>query len=147
MSGIHMMLLGAGGRAVITGSGTIVILTSYQYFYGYDNATGGAAGIFGAINDSSFNGATIKAVYSRSNPGSIGVEEGNAIAYGIIFNGNRAAGFFNTLRVNGTLVSGTLGAPSYSSGVDETTFEITLAASAATLFGTTDGVNIPIVIT
>ena len=149
MTGIMMALLGSGGgRIVTTGSSALVILTSYQYFYGYNAQSAPPGGVtWGSINNNVFSGATVRAVYSYSNPGSVGVEVGKAIAYTIIFSGNRSAGFFNTLSVAGTPVSGTLGAPSYNATFDETTFVITLAASAATLFVTTDGVAIPIVLT
>lgn len=144
MSGIQMALLGGGstGPVVTTGSASLTVKSSTTYWYGYDNATGGTTGTFGSITNDTFSGATIKAVFSTSPVNTIG----QASAYSVIFNGNRSAGFFNTLTVNGTLVSGTLGAPSYSAGNDETTFQITVTA-AATLFGTTDGVLIPIYMT
>lgn len=145
MSGIHMALLGTGGPSgpiITTGSATLTVKGSTTYWYGYDNATGGTTGTFGSISDSTFGAATIKAVFSTSPVNTIG----QASSYSVIFDGNRSVGFFNTLTVNGTLVSGTLGAPSYSAGNDETTFQITVTA-AATLFGTTDGVLIPIALT
>ena len=149
MSGIMMAVLGSGGgRTVTNGSGTLVIKTSYTYYYGFH--AGGAppsGSAFGSINNDTFSGATIKAVFSQSSPGSVGVNQGQAISYGVIFNGNRSAGFFNTLTVAGTLVSGTLGSPSYNVGLDETTFTITLASQTATLFGTTNGAVISVVLT
>jgi hypothetical protein len=148
MSGIQMALLGsAGGTVVTTGSGTLIIFTSYTYYYGYDGALGGFTPNFGAISNDIFNGANLKAVYSISSAGSIGVNAGKAISYNIIFSGNRSIGFFNTLNVNNTLVSGTLSGPSYNSSNDETTFTITLATSTTTLFGSTDGVTIPVALT
>ena len=98
---------------------------------------------FGSITGATFNGATVKAIYSGSPPGS----SGQASTYTVWFSGNRSAGFFNTLTVNGTLVTGTLSSPTYNSGNNETSFTITLASSAATLFGTTNGVLIPTILT
>lgn len=146
MSGIQMALLGGGGLTgptVTVGSYTLTVKGASIFYYGYDGATGGAPVNFGSIANDTFNGATVKAAFSTSPTNA----SGQAVSYTVIFSGNRSAGFFNTLTVNGTLVSGTLGAPSYSAGSDETTFTITLGSSAATLFGTTDGVLIPIYMT
>lgn len=146
MSGIHMALLGSGGISgpiVTVGSYTITVKGASFYYYGYDNATMNTLPPFGSIADATFNGATVKAIYSISPLNSAGQASG----YTVIFDGNRSAGFFNTLTVNGTLVVGTLSAPNYSAGNNETTFGITLASNAATLFGTTNGVLIPTILT
>lgn len=131
------------GPVVTNGTSTFVIKSTTIYYYGYDQAVGGAAFNFGSITAGTFSGATIKAAFSTS-PGN---SAGNAMSYMVIFDGNRTAGFFNTLTVNGTLVSGSLSAPTYDSGNNETRFTITLGASAPTLFGTTAGVSIPILLT
>lgn len=149
MSGIHMALLGSAGSPVVTnGTGELVIITSYTYFHGYDGAAGGGSILdFGSITNGVFKDATLKAVYSASNPGSINVNRGQAISYSVIFNGNRSAGFFNTLTVNNTLIVGTLGSPAFNSGNNETTFTITLASQVASQFGSTDGVLITVTLT
>jgi len=148
MSGIQMALFGSASGIVVTnGSGTLVVFTSYTYYYGYDGALGGTTLNFGSISDGAFKGANLKAVYSASNPGTVGANAGKAIQYNIIFSGNRSAGFFNTLSVNNTLVSGTLSGPVYNSSNDETLFTIALAVSATTLFGSTDGAAIPVSLT
>jgi hypothetical protein len=143
MSGIQMALLAASpSTVVIVGNATLVLKQTY-YYYGYDAAVSSAVSSFGDIDNGTFSGATIKAIYSTSPANT----SGQAASYSVYFNGNRSAGFFNTLTVNGTLVTGTLGSPVYNSPNDETVFTITLASSAATLFGTTDLVRIPTILT
>jgi hypothetical protein len=144
MTGITCIMAGSAlsGPLITTGSASLTVKGSTTYWYGYDGAAGGTVGTFGSITNGTFSTATVKAVFSTSPVNTIG----QANSYSVIFDGNRSAGFFNTLTINGTLVSGTLGAPSYSAGNDETTFAITVTA-AATLFGTTDGVSIPISMT
>ena len=143
MTGVTAMMAGMGGGGTIVIVGSTVETSKFAfYYYGYDGALGGAASNFGSIVRPEFNGATIKAVYSLATQSA-----GQATSYTVIFNGNRAAGFFNTLTVNDTLVVGSLGSPSYNSTNDETSFTISLSSAAATLFGTTDGVPIPVVLT
>jgi len=87
-----------------------------------------------------FKSVTIVAVYSS------GVTVGFANSYIALFQGNQIAGFFNTLKVNGTTVVGTLGAPNFDG--TNTSFTISLTSSpAATLFGTTLSAPIPIIMT
>jgi hypothetical protein len=142
MSGIFGGLIAKSAPIVIVGQTTLVVKQTF-YYYGYDAAVSSAITSFGSITGATFNGATVKAIYS----GSPANTSGQAILYTVYFDGNRSAGFFNTLTVNGTLVTGTLGSPVYNSPNDETSFTITLASSAATLFGTTDGVLIPTILT
>jgi hypothetical protein len=112
------------------------------YYYGYDGALGPPATNFGSIANGTFNGATVKTIMS------VAVNSpGNAQYYTVTFDGNRSAGFFNTLTVNNTPVVGTLSAPSYDAGNNETSFSVTLGTAAATLFGTTNGVLIPTILT
>lgn len=127
--------------ATVTVGNYIVISKISTYNYGYDGATGGTASNFGSIADGTFSGATIKAVYSAS------FSSGQATTYTVIFSGNRAGGFFNSLTIGGTLAVGSIGSPVYSAGNDETTFVLTLTSTAATLFGTVDGVTKLVVIT
>jgi hypothetical protein len=143
MSGIQMALLGASQGTIVTVGQTTVVIKTTFYYYGYDAAVSSIPSSFGSITGDTFKGATIKAIYSGSPPSS----SGQASSYTVWFNGNRSAGFFNTLTVNGTLVTGTLSSPTYNSTNDETSFTITLASSAATLFGTTNGVRIPTILT
>ena len=143
MSGIQMALLGASPSTIVTVGQTTLVVKVTFYYYGYDAAVSGGLSNFGSITGDTFKGATIKAIYSASPPSS----SGQAISYTVWFNGNRSVGFFNTLTVNGTSVTGTLGAPAYNATNDETSFTITLASSAATLFGTTNGVLIPTILT
>jgi hypothetical protein len=102
----------------------------FLYAYGYSNSPSGTGSYtpttFGSITPSTFNSATIKAIYST------GFASNQALYYYIIFSGSRGTGFFNTLTINGTLVSGSLSS-SYNGTNNETTFFITLASSAATL--------------
>jgi hypothetical protein len=143
MSGIQMALLGASGTAVIVGQTTYVSGGFTFYYYGYNNSTGGGVlANFGDIDNGKFKDVTIKAIHS------FGINvPGQAIQYVVYFDGNRSAGFFNTLTINGTLVTGTLGSPNYNATYNETSFTITLASAAPTLFGTTNGVRIPTVLT
>ena len=145
MSGIHMALLGSGGAlgpVVTVGQTTLTVKSTTFYYYGYDGALAAPATNFGSIANGTFNGATVKAIMS------VAVNSpGNADYYTVVFDGNRSAGFFNTLTVNNTLVVGTLSAPSYSAGNNETSFSVTLGTAAATLFGTTNGVLIPTLLT
>ena len=142
MSGIFGGLIAKSAPVVIVGQTTLVIKSTF-YYYGYDAAVSSAVSSFGDIDNGTFNGATVKALHSVSPANT----SGQAASYSVYFNGNRSAGFFNTLTVNGTLVTGTLGSPVYNSPNDETSFTITLASSAATLFGTTNGVRIPTILT
>lgn len=146
MSGIMSALVGSGGGGVVVVNGvdSFTVIGATTYSYGYNNsASGSLPSPFGSIRNGIFNSATIIGVYSKSPPNT----SGSANAYYILFNGNRSAGFFNTLKVNNTLVSGTLNAPNYNSAANETTFSISLASPATTLFGTTAGVNIPVILT
>ena len=139
-----MALLGASsGTVVIVGQGTFTSGGLTFYYYGYDNSTaGGVPANFGDIDNGKFKDVTIKAIFS------LGINvPGQAISYYVYFDGNRSAGFFNTLTINGTLVTGTLGSPNYNATYNETSFSITLGSAAPTLFGTTDGVRIPPVLT
>ena len=140
MSGIQMALLGASGTAVIVGQAIYVLKGNY-YYYGYDAAVTSPVSSFGDIDNGTFNGATIKALFSTSPVNT----SGQAASYSVYFNGNRSLGFVNTLTVNGTLV-GSFGSPTYNSPNDETVFSISVTP-AATLFGTTNGVRIPTILT
>lgn len=145
MSGIQMALLGVGpgGPVVSVGQTTVTVKVTF-YYYGYNGSVSASIANIGSITGATFNGATVKAIYS----GSSGADPaGKAIQYTVWFSGNRSAGFFNTLTVNGTLVTGTLSSPTYNATNDETSFTITLASSADTLFGTTNGVLIPTILT
>lgn len=133
MSGIQMALLGAGsqGYQLTTGSATFTFKSSTTYLYGFSNSPSTISftpATFGSISPTAFGPATITAIRSTSPPNSAG----NASSYQVIFSGNRSAGFFNTLTINGTLVSGTL-TSAYNGTNNETTFTITLGATAATL--------------
>jgi len=144
MSGIQMALLGASsGTVVIVGQTTDVSGGLTFYYYGYNNSTGGGAlADFGDIDNGKFKNVTIKAIHS------FGINvSGQAIQYIVYFDGNQTspAGFVNTLTVNGTLV-GSFGAGSYNSTYNETSFTISVSP-APTLFGTTNGVRIPTVLT
>jgi hypothetical protein len=134
MSGIQMALMGSGSGSyqLITGSATFSFKGSSFYLYGYSNSPTTSVytpATFGSISPSTFNGIAIKAIYSQS-PLNVA---GQANSYVAIFDGNQSAGFFNTLTIDGTPVSGTLSAPSYNGTNDETFFSITLGAPAATL--------------
>lgn len=130
-----------GKSYIVVTVGSLVVSSKVNlYYYGYDGALGGP-GSFGSISGGVYNGATVKAVYS-SGAGTVG----NATSYSVIFSGNRAAGFFSTLRIGGTLTGGTLGSPTYNSTNNETAFNISLGASTTTLFGTTNGVTKTVVI-
>ena len=135
MSGIQMALLGSASAAVYqltASSATFFFKGGAIYLYGYSNSPSTLSytpTTFGSISPTAFGSATVKAIHSTSPINSAG----NASSYSVIFSGNRLAGFFNTLTVNGTLISGTLSAPSYSGTNNETTFTITLGATAATL--------------
>ena len=133
MSGIQMALMGYSvGYNLTTGSATLTIKSSTSYLYGYSNSVSTAAytpATFGSVSPSAFSSATIKAIYSRSPINA----SGQAASYLVIFDGNCSAGFFNTLTINGALVSGTLSAPAYNSTNNETSFTITLGSTAATL--------------
>lgn len=145
MSGVLCAFTGAAnsGPIVTNGHYTLVVKSTSVYYYGYDGALGGPTVNFGSITNGTFGGVNVKAIFSTSPVNTVG----QATSYSVIFDGNRAAGFFNTLTVAGTLVSGTLSAPSYSAGNNETTFTITLGAAAATLFGTTDGTLVQTLLT
>jgi len=116
--------------ALTTGSATFNFTYGILYAYGYSNSPSGTGfytpTTFGSITPSTFNSATIKAIYSA------GFASNQASYYYIIFSGSRGTGFFNTLTINGTLVSGSLSS-SYNGTNNETTFSITLASSTATL--------------
>jgi len=132
-----MALMGSGGGYALTsGSATFTIKGSTTYLYGYSNAPATASftpATCGSISPVTFGGATIKAIYSGSPSNS----PGQASSYSVIFSGNQIAGFFNTLIVNGTQVTGTPvpPVPSYNSTNNETTFSITLGSAAATVLG------------
>jgi len=146
MSGIQMALLGSGsdgsyivnvGKSELNGK---VNIDDYGFLISSIQGTPGSITPTGAT----FKGVTIVAVYSR------GTTIGNASSYFVYFQGDRRtpAGFFNTLKVNGTTVVGTLNSPVYDGGNNWTSFEISLTSSpAATLFGTTVGDPIPIIMT
>lgn len=116
--------------SLATGSATFNFGFGILYAYGYSNSPSGTGiytpATFGSITPSTFNSVTIKAIYSVGSPSN------QALSYNIIFSGSRGTGFFNTLTINGTLVSGSLSS-SYNGTNNETTFSITLASSAATL--------------
>lgn len=139
MSGVLSAIIGtAGSNAITVTVGVFEIsgkVTLDWYGYSAINQPGGS------ITNGAFAGATVLEVVSR------GSTPGYATTYMVTFSGNRAAGFFHTLRVNNTLVSGTLSAPSYDGGNDRTTFTITLSGASVTLFGTTTGAKIPVTIT
>lgn len=129
-------------------NGPIVTVGSYiltgkvnLYYYGYDGATGGSPTNFGSITNGTFSGATVKAVFSS------GISSTTVTGYTVIFDGNRAAGFVDTLTVNGTAVSGTFGSPSYNSTNNETSFTMSVSGGPPTLFGTTTGVAVPVILT
>jgi hypothetical protein len=133
MSGIQMALLGSASAAVyqLTAGSATLPGKATIYLYGYSNASatsGYTPSTFGSITPANFKGFAVKAIYSSS------FIAGQANSYQVIFAGDRTtpAGFFNTLTVNTTLVTGTLSS-SYSSTNNETTFTITLGSSAATL--------------
>jgi len=142
MSGIQMALLGASGTAVIVGQDTFTTGGITAYYYGYDNSIGGGTvANFGDIDNGKFKGVTIKAIFSLAINA-----PGQAIQYVVYFDGDqRTAGFFNTLTVNGTLV-GSAGTGTYSTPNNETSYTISVSP-APTLFGTTNGVRIPTVLT
>jgi hypothetical protein len=136
MSGVLLMALmgSGGGYALTSGSATFTFKSVTTYFYGYSNSPATASftpATFGSISPVTFSGATVKAIYSGSPSNS----SGQASSYSVIFSGNQSTGFFNTLTVNGTQVTGTLSAPSYNSTNNETTFSITLGSAAATVLG------------
>lgn len=133
---------GKSNTTVTVGSYALIAKGLAIYYYGYDNASGGTASTFGSISNGTYGGATIKAVYSVSPNG----QSTQALTYAIIFSGNRSAGFFTDLKVNGSSVVGTIGSPSYNGTNDETTFSITPPSTTTTLFGTTDGVVIPVAV-
>lgn len=142
MSGIQMALLGSvsdGSYIVNVGKSELngkVNIDNYGFLTSSLQSTPGSITPTGAT----FKGVTIVAVYSS------GVTVGNANSYYVYFQGNQSAGFFNTLKVNGTTVAGTTGSPNYDG--TNTNFQITLTLSpAATLFGTTVGDPIPIIMT
>lgn len=141
MTGILCAFAGIGGQAGATVNvGSLVVAGKITtYYYGYDGATGGP-GTFGSITNGTYSGATIKAIFST------GFVSGSASSYTVIFSGNRSGGFFSSITIAGTLLVGTIGSPSYNSTNNETTFVFTLDSSAATLFGTTDGVDKSVVI-
>jgi len=138
MSGaLQATLLGNNGRIWLTPGSYTLTAKINLYYYGYDASSSLANSNFGALIASpGFKGANILGVYSY------GVSSGQAANYNVVLSGNRAAGFFNSLTINTTLITGTLGAPSYNSTYDETTFTITVTAGASLLVN--QGSNIPI---
>ena len=139
-----MLLLGSGGAV---GTTTKMTVGSYSYnagfftqdYYGYCNTTIPApvgAQSFGSLSVGTFSGATILAIYGQT------INAGNITGYVVALSGNRSAGFFNTLTVNGTLLPGTTGAPSYDSGLNVTTFAITPTTITACVWGTSGSATI-----
>jgi len=119
---------------------SIVFINDYGFLTSSIQGTPGSITPIGAT----FKGVTIVAVYSR------GTSIGNASTYTVSFQGDRRApaGFFNTLKVDGTTVVGNLQSPVYNSGSNQTSFTINLTTSpVATLFGTVVDATKPIVMT
>lgn len=127
---------------VTVGSYVLSVKGLNIYYYGYDNAPGGTPSTFGSISNGTYSGATIKAVYSIS-PNNT---PNDALSYLIIFSGDRSAGFFTDLQIAGASVVGSIGAPSYSAGNDETSFTITPPSTTATRFGTTVGAVVSVAV-
>lgn len=113
--------------SLTSGTGTYYFGYGTIYWSGYSIATATLGVNFGSINLSTFGLATIKGIYSVSY-----TSAGTATSYSVVFSGSRGTGFFNTLTIGGTLVSGTLSSY-YNGPSDETIFSIALASSAATL--------------
>ncbi|MCA6285253.1 MAG: hypothetical protein IM619_01705, partial [Phenylobacterium sp.] len=59
----------------------------------------------------------------------------------VIVSGNRAAGFVTGLTINGTVVDGTMNAPSYDAPNNETAFTVFATVTGETLFGLSDGLT------
>lgn len=138
MSGVSAVLAGASTSAALVTVGTF-FLRAYRLFdYGYGSVFNPSVG--GSIQNGTFKGATITDVYSFSD--TVGVAQ----EYYVILSGNRAAGFLNTLTINGTTVVGSLSTPSYNSSTNTTMFVLTPSTITTTLFGTTAGAVVPVVL-
>lgn len=137
-----MALLGGVPYPVVIVGQTTYVIKVTIYVYGYNAAVTSNPSFFGSINYGTFKGKAITACYSSS------TTAGNATSYVVIVSGDQTgvSGFFNSLTVNGTLVGTNTGSGTYNATRDDTTYSISVA-SAATLFGTTDGVRVPIVLT
>ena len=99
------------------------------YRYGFEDNYSSFSGVdWGSMPVTTFKGVNIEALYSQGLSSS-----GYAYAYYIVFQGNRASGFFSRLFVDGTEVVGSL-SRSYISDENETIFAISLGASSPTLF-------------
>lgn len=137
MSGIMGMLLGTGGASLTVTRGSYAEIGKLSTYYcGYDASVGLYVN-FGSIAPVPplFNGAILKAVYSY------GFVPNEAMAYTAIFSGNQAAGFVNSLTINGTAADGTFSAPSFDAANNETTFSLFAAVTGPTLFGLSDGLT------
>jgi hypothetical protein len=142
MSGIQMALLGGAGQPTVIVGQTTYSAKVTVYVYGFNAASTSLPSYCGSIANGTFKGAAIRACYSTS------VSAGNATSYTVAVTGDQTgvSGFFNSLTVDGTLVGTYSGSGSYNSTEDYTSFAISVS-SAATLFGTTNGVRVPIVLT
>lgn len=166
MSGALSMLMasGAGGSgggsfAVTVGVGSNFNLTPIQTNWAYGWADVGYTPGAGAIFNTQFVAYTVCPVGSAVSPSlpvtvigiySAGGSAGNASYYVVLTDGDTtvsAPSFATTMTVDGVSVGGTRSAPVYRSGslaagaVSKpcTQYLFTLAAPAATLFGTTAG--------
>lgn len=138
MTGISCIMAGSssnGLTATMTvGSGAYTVAKVTYYVDGYIGAGSEAdvlAPAIGSMTSYAFKGSTVRALYWTS-------ASGHAATNGTVFieaSGNQSAGFITDVKIDG-VSQGTLSAPTYYSGTNNTRFTVGTASSKTNPFGT-----------